>query len=73
MKQMGQDFKEEAPIFEINPEHAIIKKLQNMEDKEKLKDLVNILFDSARLLEKGSILDATNFSDRLNRFIESNI
>lgn len=73
MRQMGQEVKEEIPIFEINPNHAIMKKLQNLGDKEKLQDVVNILFDSAKLLDGGSLIDVNNFSDRLNRLILSNI
>ena len=69
MRQMGQEIKEEAPIFEINPNHEIIKKLKDLNDEEKLKDLVFVLFDSAKLLEKGSINDANSFSQRINKLI----
>lgn len=71
MKQMGQDFKESAPIFEINPKHNIIKKLKDIDDKDKLSDLVYILFDNAKLLEKGSLNDAGEFSKRINKLIET--
>ena len=69
MRQMGQEIKEESPIFEINPNHEIIKKLKDLNDEEKLKDLVFVLFDSAKLLEKGSINDANSFSQRINKLI----
>lgn len=69
MRQMGQAVKEESPIFEINPNHIIIKKLKDLKDDEKLKDLIFILFDSAKLLEKGSINDANGFSQRINKLI----
>ena len=69
MRQMGQAVKEESPIFEINPNHVIIKKLKDLKDDEKLKDLIFILFDSAKLLEKGSINDANGFSQRINKLI----
>lgn len=72
MKQMGQDFKEDAPIFEINPDNKIIKEIKNL-DESKKSDLIYLLFDSAKLLNKGTMSDATSFADRLNRFIESNI
>lgn len=73
MRQMGQEYKEEAPILELNPNHMIIKKLKDMSDKAKRDDLIHLLFDSARLLEKGSITDANGFTSRLNSLIESNI
>ena len=69
MRQMGQAVKEESPIFEINPNHVIIKKLKDLKDDEKLKDLIFVLFDSAKLLEKGSINDANGFSQRINKLI----
>lgn len=72
MKQMGQEIKEEAPIFEINPNNTIIKKLKDLDDSKK-EDLIYLLFDSAKLLNKGSMSDASNFTERLNKFIESNI
>lgn len=69
MRQMGQEVKEESPIFEINPNHEIIKSLKDLKDDEKLKDLIFVLFDSAKLLEKGSINDANSFSQRINKLI----
>ncbi len=71
MRQMGQEYKEEAPNFEINPHHAIITKLKSLDDEAKLTDLVHLLFDSAKLLERGSLEDANAFSERLNKLIIS--
>ncbi len=69
MRQMGQEIKEESPVFEINPHHEIILKLKDLKDDEKLKDIIFILFDSAKLLEKGTISDANNFSQRINKLV----
>lgn len=71
MRQMGQEYKEEAPNFEINPHSEIITKLKSLDDEDKRADLVHLLFDSAKLLEKGSIEDANHFSERLNKLIIS--
>ena len=73
MRQMGQEYKEEAPNFEINPKHEIITKLKALDSEQKRKDLIHLLFDSAKLLEKGSIEDANLFSERLNKLIISSI
>ncbi|RAX52231.1 molecular chaperone HtpG [Helicobacter sp. 16-1353] len=73
MRQMGQEVKESAPIFEINPNNDIIKKLNNIDDKEKLSDIVYILFDNAKLLEKGALSDASEFSKRINKLVEMSI
>lgn len=73
MRQMGQEYKEEAPNFEINPKHEIITKLKALDSEQKRTDLIHLLFDSAKLLEKGSIEDANLFSERLNKLIISSI
>lgn len=73
MRQMGQEYKEEAPNFEINPKHEIITKLKALDSEQKREDLIHLLFDSAKLLEKGSIEDANLFSERLNKLIISSI
>lgn len=73
MRQMGQEVKENAPIFEINPNNSIIKKLNSIDDKEKLSDIVYVLFDNAKLLEKGALSDASEFSKRVNKLIEMSI
>ncbi len=73
MRQMGQEIKEESPIFEINPNHEIIKKLQSIDDEDKLNDVVCILFDSAKLLDKGTLSNASDFLHRLNKLIEKSI
>lgn len=73
MRQMGQEYKEEAPNFEINPKHEIITKLKALDSEQKRADLIHLLFDSAKLLEKGSIEDANLFSERLNKLIISSI
>lgn len=71
MRQMGQEYKEEAPNFEINPRSEIIQKLKALDSNEKRTDLIHLLFDSAKLLEKGSIENASLFSERLNKLIIS--
>ena len=71
MRQMGQEYKEEAPNLEINPHSEIITKLKSLDDAQKRADLVHLLFDSAKLLEKGSLEDANHFSERLNKLIIS--
>lgn len=73
MRQMGQEYKEETPNFEINPKHEIITKLKALDSEQKREDLIHLLFDSAKLLEKGSIEDANLFSERLNKLIISSI
>lgn len=71
MRQMGQEIPQNAPVFEINPHHEIIQKLKNLSDEEKLRDMVWLLFDSAKLLDKGTLSDANAFANRLNNLINA--
>ena len=73
MRQMGQEAKDSAPIFELNPQHALIKKLKNIADKGALAEVVWILFDNARLLEKGSLSDASGFAGRIYGLLEKSL
>jgi molecular chaperone HtpG len=51
MRQMGQSgMPETKPIFEINPDHKIIKKLSTMNKNKQFDDSVMLLFDQALLV-----------------------
>jgi molecular chaperone HtpG len=63
-----------AKILEINPKHAILRKLEQLlaegKNDEATEDLVRILYDQACILEGEPIDDVGSFSKRLNNFIE---
>ncbi len=71
LKAMGQtevpDFK---PILEINPDHAIVKRLQNSEDKQLLEDAGYLLLEQAMLVEGAELKKPADFVKRLNRVLE---
>ncbi|MEN9721090.1 MAG: Chaperone protein HtpG, partial [Pseudomonadota bacterium] len=50
LKQAGQQAPETKPVLEVNPEHALVKKLDG---SVHFHDLANILFDQALLAEGG--------------------
>ena len=70
LKAMGQtempDFK---PILEINPDHEIIKKLMNSDDKAMIEDISFLLFEQAKIAEGGEIKKPSDFVKRLNRVL----
>ncbi len=63
--QMGQEMPEIPLILEINPEHEMIKKLENLEDKSLFEDLSWILLDSAKLSEGLEPKDKSAFAHRV--------
>jgi len=69
MKAMGQEAPEAKPILEINPDHEMLKKLAESNDKELDADISWILLDQALLVEGAEIADRKSFAERMNRLI----
>jgi molecular chaperone HtpG len=66
LKQAGQGAPKAEPILEINPEHALVKRL---ETSEHFDDLANILFDQALLAEGGQLDDPASYVKRVNALL----
>ncbi len=67
LKAMGQqDAPEVVPILELNPDHELVKRLQDA-DEETLEDLSVILYGQAVITEGGELKDPADFVKRLNR------
>lgn len=71
MKAAGQEMPESLPIFEINPDHALIVRLKDESDDERFADISQLLFDQAILSEGGQLEDPTSFVHRLNALLQS--
>jgi molecular chaperone HtpG len=69
LKQMGQDAPMPTPILEINPDHPVVKKLEQTEAQEQFDDLASVLFDQALLAEGGKLEDPAGFVHRLNSLL----
>ncbi len=70
MKAMGQDTMQDAkPILEINPDHEIVTKLKQTEDKSVVKDVSWLLFEQALLIEGAEIKDPVAFARRINNIL----
>ncbi len=67
MRSMGQEMPEPAPILEINPNHEIVTKLNDLKDDSLVDDISWLLLDQAKLSEGMEITDAVAFAQRLNR------
>jgi len=66
LKQAGQEAPESKPVLEVNPEHALVKKL---EGSVHFHDLANILFDQAVLAEGGLPADPAAYVKRVNALL----
>ena len=67
LKQSGQEAPKSKPILEVNPEHALIKRLQV--DDARFDDLAQILFDQAWLAEGGQLDNPADYVQRVNRLL----
>ena len=69
LKQAGQKAPDAQPILELNPEHALVKKLRDLPDGEAFGDRVRVLFDQALLAEGGMLDDPAAYVQRVNRLL----
>jgi molecular chaperone HtpG len=67
LKQAGQHAPDSKPIFELNPEHALVQRLKI--ESEHFDEWVHILFDQAKLAEGGQLEDPAAFVRRLNMLL----
>jgi molecular chaperone HtpG len=66
LKQAGQAAPKGMPILEVNPEHALVKRL---ESSEHFDDLAHIIFDQALLAEGGQLEDPAAYVKRVNAML----
>ena len=73
-KALGQkDMPEVKPILEINPNHSIVKKLTDTEDKKLSEDISRLLFEQALIVEGAELANPADFAKRLNRVIDKSL
>lgn len=56
LEASGQKVPDSKPIFEFNPAHPLIEKLDNEQSDERFGDLSHILFDQAALADRKSVV-----------------
>jgi molecular chaperone HtpG len=69
LKAAGQKVPQAKPILEINPQHALVKRLQP--DDAQFDDWAGLLFDQALLAEGGQLEDPAGFVKRTNELFLS--
>ena len=69
MEAAGQSLPPSKPTLEINPEHPLLKMLDQEADEDKFKDLALVLFDQAQLAEGGQLEDPASYVQRLNALL----
>ncbi|UYY87780.1 molecular chaperone HtpG [Alcaligenes sp. SMD-FA] len=68
LQAAGQEAPEVKPILEINPEHALITKVQAADD-EAFEQWAQLLLEQAMLAEGAALQDPASFVKRVNRLL----
>ncbi|MGQ3889537.1 molecular chaperone HtpG [Legionella sp. CNM-1927-20] len=69
LQAAGQQVPGVKPIFEINPQHALIKRLHDIEDDARFAEWVMMLFEQAVLAEGGQLDNPADFVSRVNKLL----
>lgn len=69
LQATGQAIPESKPIFEINPEHPLVQKLDKEANEDRFNDLTHVLFDQAALAAGNNLKDPASYVKRLNKLL----
>ncbi|MFK0089818.1 molecular chaperone HtpG [Pseudomonas sp. NPDC090755] len=69
LEASGQKVPDSKPIFEFNPGHPLIEKLDNEQSEDRFVDFSHILFDQAALAAGDSLKDPAAYVRRLNKLL----
>ncbi|MGB0134184.1 molecular chaperone HtpG [Dokdonella sp.] len=69
LKQSGHEMPDSAPVLEINPNHALLQRLEVETDDSRANDLALLLLEQAQVAEGAQLDDPAAFVQRLNRVI----
>nr|WP_010133089.1 molecular chaperone HtpG [Microbulbifer agarilyticus] len=69
LEQAGQSLPEAKPVFEVNPGHPLVQRLDQEQDEDRFADLTNILMDQANLAAGNQLADPADYVRRLNTLL----
>ena len=69
LEAAGQTLPDSKPIFELNPEHPLVVKLEAESNQDRFDDLTHILFDQANLAEGAQLENPAAYVQRLNKLL----
>ena len=69
LEASGQSMPAGKPILEVNPEHALLQRLDLESDEDKFASLTQVLFDQARLAAGDDLEDAAAYVRRVNQLL----
>ena len=69
LREAGHDMPDNKPTLEINPQHALLKRVEAEVDEAKAKDLATLLLEQAEIAAGAQLPDPSAFVQRLNRVL----
>ncbi len=69
LREAGQEVPDSKPTLEINPAHALVKRIETESDAAKAKDLAQLLLEQAEITAGASLADPSAFVQRMNRLL----
>jgi len=67
----GQSAPEVKYIFELNPQHPLVKRAADVADESQFAEWVELLLDQALLAERGTLDDPNQFIRRMNQLLQA--
>ena len=69
LREAGQELPDSRPTLEINPEHALLKRVAAEDDESQARDLATLLLEQAEIAAGAQLPDPHAFVQRLNRVL----
>ena len=69
LESAGQSVPENKRIFELNPDHPLVQKLNDESDSDRFNDLARVLYDQAQLAEGSQLNEPATYVARLNKLL----
>lgn len=69
LEASGQQVPDSKPTLEINPDHPLVERLQEEQAEDRVEDLVQVIYEQARLAGGESLKDAAAYVRRINKLL----
>ena len=69
MREAGQDVPDSKPTLEINPQHALLARIEGEADEAVATDLATLLLEQAEIAAGAPLPDPAAFVQRMNRLL----
>jgi molecular chaperone HtpG len=73
LEASGQNGPSTKPTLEINPKHALLRRIESLGDGDRFADMSLMLFEQATLADGGRLAEPGEFVRRINRLLLSSM